>query len=191
MSGTPPRVSEEAGREKMYCAVAPKSIHGSRQSKERGAGAPEYIQQGLPGSTPSPRWGRLGWRLGGEGTDGKTPSVFFQVPWPFRFLPGSRRECTRAGRKRGRRRARKAFKQLQLPDMCPHLCSIFWKRKITPKPHHTPATVCFTQSSRILNKTTPKCFFIFLGKTGMGDGPYFFSSWGWGVGGVAGSASGC
>lgn len=69
MSGTPPRVSEEAGREKMYCAVAPKSIHGSRQSKERGAGAPEYIQQGLPGSTPSPRWGRLGWRLGGEGTD--------------------------------------------------------------------------------------------------------------------------
>ena len=36
MSGTPPRVSEEAGREKRYCAVVPKSIRGSRQSEERG-----------------------------------------------------------------------------------------------------------------------------------------------------------
>lgn len=100
-------------------------------------------------------------------------------PGHSRFLPGSQRECKRAGRKRGRRRARKALKQLQLPDMCPHLCSIFCKRKIAPKPHHTPATVCFTQSSRILNKTTPKCFFILLGKRGVGDGgPCFFSSWG-------------
>lgn len=136
MSGTPPRVSEEAGREKMYCAVAPKSVHGSRQSKERGAGAPEYIQQGLPGSTPSPRWGRLGWRLG-EGTDGKTPSVFFQVPWPLRFPP-RQPERMQKSREKAREEEGQEGIRAAATSGCVHICVPSSGKEKSPPNHTTP-----------------------------------------------------
>lgn len=65
MSGTPPRVSDEAEREK--CTVQwllSASVAPGRQIEERGLdslavlfsqGVPKYIQQRLLGSTPSPR----------------------------------------------------------------------------------------------------------------------------------------
>lgn len=41
--------------------------------------------------------------------------------------------------------AGKAFKQLQLPDMWPHLCSVFWKKKIPPPNHTTPLSLFDTK----------------------------------------------
>ena len=191
MSGTPPRVSEEAGREKMYCAVAPKSVHGSRQSKVRGVGAPEYIQQGLPWSTPSPRWGRLGWRLG-EGTDGKTPSVFFQVPWPLRFPP---RQPERMQKSREKVREEEGQEGIQAAATSGYVStSVFHllEKKNCPQTTPHPCHCLFHTKFQDPEQNNPKVLLHPFGEERVGDGgPCFFRSWGWGVGGLAGSASGC
>lgn len=120
----------------MHCAVAPKSICGSREA-ERGMrpglpgsqGAPKYIQQGSPGSSPpSPRrWDKLGWRVGEEKYESQGSRGLLQRS-PGHSVNDSSQAAKENGRVGGEGEGGgtgKAFKQPQLPDMCPHLCSVF------------------------------------------------------------------
>lgn len=91
-----------------------------------GGGGPKYIQQGLPGSSPSPRyWGNLGLR-GRSSTDVRVPRVFSKGPLVPQLTIPPRQPKRREGRaERGEEGPGRRFKQLQLPDMCPHLCWVF------------------------------------------------------------------
>lgn len=48
--------------------------------------------------------------------------------------------------------------------ICGHICVPSSEKKIPPKPHHSPATVCLTQSSRTLKK--PKVLLHPFGEEG-------------------------
>lgn len=141
--------------------------------------APKYIQQGLPaGVYTFPRVSGQPWGCGGEQIQPSRLRGCLQRS-PGHSVSGSSQAAKKNGRERGGREGGggtgKAVKQLQLPDMWPHLSS--GKEESSPrhpKAHHAPATVCSTQSSR--TRQNPKsCFFLPLGKDrGCGVGHCFF-----------------
>lgn len=94
-----------------------------------------------------------------EGREVETPRVVFKIPWPSvnsSSQAAGFRESQRqwqSGRERGREeQGREGHQAAATWEMRPHLGSVFWKRKIPPKPHPAPATVCLTQSSRTLKE---------------------------------------
>lgn len=101
--------------------------HWPASALGRGVGeCPKYIQQGLPWSSPSPSyWGNLGGWGRRKSIHVRVSRVFFKGPLVTQLviLPSSQREWKIGGEGEGG--TGKAFKQLQLPDMCPHLCSVF------------------------------------------------------------------
>lgn len=146
----------------MLCVVAPKSICGSGDRARNKAwasaravlfsGAPEYVQQGQPGSTtPSPRYPTVGEE--GEEKYRRQDSKGLLRRSPGHSVNGSSQAAKENGEgvggeagELGRHSSSCNFR------ICGHIC-VPSSEKNPPTPHHAPATVCLTQSSRTLKKT--------------------------------------
>lgn len=148
----------------MLCVVAPKSICGcgDRARNEAWAstravlfsGAPEYVQQGQPGSTtPSPRYPTVGEEGEEEKYRRQTPRGFFEGPLATQLMVPPRQpkrmEGVGGGREAGELGRHSSSCNFRI---CGHIC-VPSSEKNPPTPHHAPATVCLTQSSRTLKKT--------------------------------------
>ena len=128
----------------------------------------------------------------GEGTDGKTPSVFFQVPWPLRFPP---RQPERMQKSREKVREEEGQEGIQAAATSGYVStSVFHllEKKNCPQTTPHPCHCLFHTKFQDPEQNNPKVLLHPFGEERVGDGgPCFFRSWGWGVGGLAGSASGC
>lgn len=160
----------------MLCVVAPKSICGSgdRARNEAGAstqaflflGAPEYVQQGLPGSTtPSPRYPTVG-EEGEEKKYRRQDSKGLLRRSPGHSVNGSSQAAKEngggwgGGREAGELGRHSSSCNFRI---CGHIC-VPSSEKNPPTPHHAPATVCLTQSSKTLKK--PKVLLHPFGEEG-------------------------
>lgn len=146
----------------MLCVVAPKSICGSGDRARNKAwasaravlfsGAPEYVQQGQPGSTtPSPRYPTVGEE--GEENYRRQDSKGLLRRSPGHSVNGSSLAAKENGEGVGGRREN--WEGIQAAATSGYVATSVFRllKKNPPTPHHAPATVCLTQSSRTLKKT--------------------------------------
>lgn len=130
----------------MLCVVAPKSICGSgdRARKEAWAstravlfsGAPEYVQQGQPGSTtPSPRYPAMGEE--GEEKYRRQDSKGLLRRSPGHSVNGSSQAAKETGGGRGEGERRENWEGIQAAATSGYVAtSVFRLLKKIP-PHHT------------------------------------------------------
>lgn len=120
----------------VLCVVAPKSIRGSGETARNKAwihqlssvlrGSQVYTRVAKVYTFPK-MLGKLG--RGGEICNSHQDSKGLLQRSPGHSVSGSSQAVKENGKEGGERegggRTGKAFKQLQLPDMWPHLCSVF------------------------------------------------------------------
>lgn len=132
LSVAPGRQSEESSRDSLASAVL--------------RGLPSTYNRDHQGLTPPQE-------VGGKQGEWKEEKVqAATTPWAFFIGPRLVNDSSQAaengkgGEREGGGETGKEFKQLQLPAMCPHLCSVSEKEKSPPagphpQPERTPATV--------------------------------------------------
>lgn len=160
-------------------------------------GGPKYIQQGLPGSSPSPGcWGNLG--LGGEEQYERQGSKGLLQRSPGPAVNDSFPAAKENGRAGGGGvgwggGTGKAVQAAATSGYVPaSVLGLLKKNAPHPPPHHAPATE-FQGPEKENRNTTRSASSSLRGREGERagtGGPHGFRSGGWGVGSPARSASG-
>lgn len=171
MSGTPPRVSEEAGREKRYCAVVPRSIRGSGQSEERGGSqvyttgiARVYTFPKMSGQT-GVEAGRRRYRR--QNSKGLLPRS------PGRSVTDSSQAARENAKERGEREGGGGLGRHSSScnfRICVHICVPSSEKEKSPPNHITPLPLSvshkFQDPEKKKNKKTQSASSSFWGREG-------------------------